>query len=93
MGAPILEVYATWGYTAMREILADLLRIAIPPAERLLDVQADVPLEVSVNRQGKRLIVHLDRQGGRIRYREPLARVFPHAEPNEPLAPILTRAA
>ncbi len=59
VGAPILEVYATWGYTAMREILADLLRIVIPPTERLLDVHADVPLEVSVNRQGDRLIVHL----------------------------------
>jgi len=59
IGAPLLKVYASWGCTAMREILADLLKLAIPPADRLLDVDADVPLEGSLNRQGNRLIVHL----------------------------------
>ncbi len=59
IGAPLLKVYASWGYTAMREILADLLKLAIPPEDRLLDVDAEVPLEVSLNRQGDRLIVHL----------------------------------
>jgi len=53
------EVYARWGYSAMREIVADLLKHMIPPAQRLADVSAPVHLEVSLNRQGNRVIVHL----------------------------------
>ena len=59
VAAPIIDTYASLGYTAMREILADLIDYAIPPAERLADVRAPVPLEVSVNRLGDKLIVHL----------------------------------
>ncbi|HSW47291.1 MAG TPA: alpha-amylase family protein [Phycisphaerae bacterium] len=58
-GAPLTRVYGTWGYTAMRQILKDLLDYMIPLGERLVDVKANVPLEVSLNRQGERLIVHL----------------------------------
>ncbi|HPD30344.1 MAG TPA: beta-galactosidase trimerization domain-containing protein [Phycisphaerae bacterium] len=53
------EVYARWGYSAVREIVADLLRYMIPPDKRLADVEAPVHLEVSLNRQGNRVIVHL----------------------------------
>ena len=53
------EVYARWGYSAMREIVADLLRYMIPADQRLADVDAPVHLEVSLNRQGNRIIVHL----------------------------------
>jgi hypothetical protein len=44
---------------AMREIIVDLLNHMIPPARRLAEVQAPVPLEVSLNRQGDRIIIHL----------------------------------
>ncbi len=43
----------------MRQILMDLLDHMIPPAERLAQVRASVNLEVSLNRQGDRVIVHL----------------------------------
>jgi len=56
---PLLDVYAKWGYTPMRQILTDLLDRMIPPAERIAQVRSATPLEVSVTRKGERLIVHL----------------------------------
>jgi hypothetical protein len=56
---PIFDVYAQWGYTPMRQILADLLRAMIPPAARVADVDAPVPLEVSVTRKDATLVLHL----------------------------------
>lgn len=59
VAAPLLEIYATCGYTAMRQILSDVLYAMIPPGARLVRVEAPVPLEVSLNRQGGRIIIHL----------------------------------
>ncbi len=56
---PLLDAYANWGYTPLRQILTDLLERMIPPAERVAQVRTPAPLEVSVTRQGERLIVHL----------------------------------
>jgi len=57
--APLLQIYATWGYTPMRQILKDLIHRMVPPAERLAQIETPCPLEVSLNRQGDRTIVHL----------------------------------
>ena len=59
VAAPVFDIYASMGYTAMREIVSDLLDRLIEPGERLAQVDAPVTLEVSVNRQDERLIVHL----------------------------------
>jgi len=57
--APLLDIYAIWGYTPMRQILSDMLRRMIAPADRLAEVEAPASLEVSLNRQGERIVVHL----------------------------------
>ena len=56
---PLIDVYAQWGYTPMRQIVVDLLDRMIPPAERIAQVETPAPLEVSVTRQQNRAIVHL----------------------------------
>jgi len=58
-GAPLLEVYARYGTTAMRQILTDVLGRVIAPAEQLARIEAPVSLEISLNRQAGRTIVHL----------------------------------
>lgn len=57
--APLFDIYATMGYTEMRNIAKDLLDILIPPSERVADVEASAPLEISVNRQEDKVIIHL----------------------------------
>lgn len=57
--AALPDVYARWGNTAMRQVIVDLLNRMIPPEKRLAEVQAAVNLEISLNRQGDRTIVHL----------------------------------
>lgn len=57
--APLLEVYAKQGVTVMRQVVEDLVRRLVPPAERVADVHSPAPVEVSVTRQGARLVVHL----------------------------------
>ena len=57
--APLFDTYASMGFTVMKEIAHDLLDILVPPGERLADVTAPAPLEVSLNRQGSRVVVHL----------------------------------
>ncbi|MHC4124683.1 MAG: hypothetical protein ACYSSI_13995, partial [Planctomycetota bacterium] len=55
----LFKVYADKGYTAMREIAEDMLYKMLEPTERLVEVDSKMPLEVSINRQGERIIVHL----------------------------------
>jgi hypothetical protein len=45
-------------------------------AQMLLDVTSRLLLRLWQMAEGQRLIVHVDHQGGRVRYLEPLARVF-----------------
>jgi hypothetical protein len=59
VAAPLFDIYAAWGYTPMRQILSDVLQTMIPPAERLAQVESPAPLEVSLNRQSGRVIIHL----------------------------------
>jgi len=59
VAAPVFDIYATMGYTAMREIVSDLLERLIVPEDRVAEIETPASLEVSVNRQGERLIVHL----------------------------------
>jgi len=59
VAAPLFDIYAAWGYTPMRQILSDVLQSMIPPAERLVQVESPASLEVSLNRQGGRVIIHL----------------------------------
>ncbi len=56
---PLFDVYAAWGYTPMRQVLEGAVLRAIRPEDRLIQVEAPVSLEVSLNRQGERLIAHL----------------------------------
>ncbi len=59
VAAPVFDIYAGMGYTVMREIVADLLDRMIAPGDRIAELESPVPLEVSVTRQGERLVVHL----------------------------------
>lgn len=58
-GAPLLETYARMGYTPMRLAFRHLVETMLHRDQRLLDVQAPVPLEASLNRQGDRYVIHL----------------------------------
>lgn len=57
--APLFDTYGSMGYTVMKEIAHDIIDTLIPQRERLADVEATAPLEISLNRQGSRVIVHL----------------------------------
>jgi hypothetical protein len=56
---PLFDVYASWGYTALRQVFLDAMQKMLPPTERLAEVHSSASLEVSLNRRGNQIIIHL----------------------------------
>ena len=53
------DVYINNGATAMKNVLSDLIKMVVPPGERLLEITSQVPLETSIFSQDNRYIIHL----------------------------------
>ena len=56
--ASLPVIYAEHGFSDMKKIFEDLIYRVIPESQRLIEVESSAPVEVSLTRQGDRIIIH-----------------------------------